>query len=206
MPLYEFTCDDNHQTEWFGSYDLRPVSVACKQCGRESRRSQGVSRHQGIAPSTMFDPIGNAKEYKGMSHHTFTCDQCKSEEDDVVDHGLGQSVDDERSCGECGGSLRWVPGNVINRESERYPYFDRGLGMQVDSKQHRANICANPRKYGINSDGLTPVDGDWDPDKEMAEYRKGEEDMAKGYAEYEDKLENHPAFSSYRKARDQGRV
>jgi hypothetical protein len=159
----------------------------------------------GTVASTELRSRGNAQAFKGLALHYFRC-QCGEEFDDFVDFSENEKTSDGKPCPKCGEMARWVPALTIDRSSERFPYFDRGLGIMVQSKQHRREICANPRKYGIDSDGLTPVDGDWDTDRAISNYsRKIEEDL-RGYDEYVDRLENHPGFASYRRARDQGRV
>jgi hypothetical protein len=151
---------------------------------------------------------GNAKKFGGMSWHNFKCSTCNHDFDDIVDHGKDETPGEGKACEAegCDGHADWVPMAKIDRFSETFPYFDRGLGMMVNSKQHRREICKNPKKYGINATELTPVDGDWDVDKEMGGYWRAEEELLKDYDEYADKLENDPAFASFREARDQGRI
>ena len=86
----------------------------------------------------------------------------------------------------------------IDRWSERFPYYDRGLGVLLTSKQHRRDICKER--------GLTPVDGDWDLDGAFREFDDTNEKEEKEYADYCDRLDNHPAFADWRKANDQGRI
>jgi hypothetical protein len=148
---------------------------------------------------------GNAHKFTGISILEFKC-VCGETFDEFVDYGEGESASDTKPCPKCGAGASWNPGSNIDRSSERFPYFDRGLGIEVQSKQHRRDICANPRKYGINSDGLIPVDGDWDADREMSKIDSENQKNLKGYDEYVEKLEHSPAFREYRRARDQGRL
>ena len=54
--------------------------------------------------------------------------------------------------------------------------------------------------------GLTPVDRDWDEDREIGKLENRDAEMRKVYEDYADRLENHPAYRGYRIARDQGRM
>ena len=68
----------------------------------------------------------------------------------------------------------------------------------LQSKAHRAQICKER--------GLTPVDGDWDLESEFRKMDDENEQDERDYADYCDRLDNSPAFSSYRQARDRGMI
>ena len=82
--------------------------------------------------------------------------------------------------------------------SERFPYYDRGLGVMLKSKAHRKDICKQR--------GLTPVDGDWDLDSEYRKMDDINEKEQREYKDYCDKFDNSPEFREVRKLRDQGRL
>ena len=86
----------------------------------------------------------------------------------------------------------------IDRWSERFPYYDRGLGVMLRSKAHRREICKQR--------GLTPVEGDYDEEKIFSEFAKRRESEEKEYNDYVDKLDNSPEFTEFRRAREQGRL
>jgi DNA-directed RNA polymerase subunit RPC12/RpoP len=204
VPLYSFYCEENHETNWFGSHGSRPDGIECKECGERAGYRPTVSKHQGLTPPKGYK--SNADDYAGLSIHDFKCRGCGDTFEDLIDHAEGENASDGKECPKCGSEGVYIPTCRIDRSSERYPYFDRGLGMIVESKQHRRDICSNPRRYGIDSDGLEPVEGDWDVDRHLSEKRREEEELLKGYDEYVDRLDNDPAFRGLRKARDQGRV
>ena len=131
--------------------------------------------------------------------HQFKCKSCEHVFEEIVDHGENQSVDDDFECPECGVSdSNWIPSVRIDRWSEQFPYFDRGLGVMLQSKEHRRKICKEK--------GLTPVDGDYDADDIFDKLNSKRDAEEREYRKYCDRLDTDPAFSAYRKARDQGRL
>lgn len=196
MPTYSYYCHEGHETTWFGRYSKRPEYVQCCTCDGEA--SPGVAKLDEQRPHTSNPEWQEKlKDYSGLSLHDFKCEQCGKVTEEIVDHGLNESASDGLTC-ECGGHAHWLPSCKIDRFSEKFPYFDRGLGVVVQSKQHRLQVCKEK--------GLTPVDGDWDEDKYIAKQEKEDDKLTRDYQDYCDKLDHHPAFKNYRKARDQGRL
>ena len=68
----------------------------------------------------------------------------------------------------------------------------------LTSKQHRREVCKQR--------GLTPVDGDWDVEKEYSKWDTRMEKEVKEYEDYCDRLDNHPAFKQFRIQRDRDLV
>lgn len=197
MPVLEYGCEDCKVTtkHVIDHEEERPESFPCRICEEPAII--------GLMPvKDGYRRVGEITR----SIHSFRCTECDHEFDATV-YNAKESPRDGKDCPECGSMSAWfIDSAQIDTSDMRYPYFDRGLGMWVNSKSHRAEICREPRRFGINSDGLTPVDGDWDADKEINKRKAKEDALLKGYDEYADRLENHPAFRSWRKARDQGRV
>ena len=130
--------------------------------------------------------------------HQFKCKSCEHVFEEIVDHGENQSVDDDFECPECKASgSTWRPTARIDRWSERFPYFDRGLGVTLQSKAHRRQICKER--------GLTPVDGDFDEEKLFSDQTNRREREEKEYNDYVARLDHAPEFKEYRRAIDQGR-
>ena len=77
---------------------------------------------------------------------------------------------------------------------KHYPYFDRALGVRVSSAAHRKKIC--------KARGLTPVDGDFNPEnkKETAFVEKAD----KRWKDLQDRYDNSPEFADFRRLRDKG--
>jgi len=137
-------------------------------------------------------------EKRGLSMHQFECRECGHMFEEIIDHSKGQSVDDNQDCPECSASgCKWRPMARIDRWSEQFPYYDRGLGVMLKNKAHRREICKQR--------GLTPVEGDYNEEKIFSEFDSRRESEEKEYNDYVDRLDNSPEFSAYRKAKDQGR-
>jgi hypothetical protein len=117
--------------------------------------------------------------------------------DEVVDRDEGKASDG-MECIECGEMANWLPSVKIDRFSERFPYYDRGLGLMLTSKKHRRDVC--------KARGLVPVDGDWDVEKEFKPQWDEEDRLHEDYVQYSDRLDNDPAFAEFRKAQDEGRI
>jgi hypothetical protein len=90
-----------------------------------------------------------------------------------------------------------MPMARIDRWSERFPYYDRGLGVMLQSKAHRRQICKER--------GLTPVDGDYDEEKIFSEFDNRRDSEEKEYNDYVDRMDNAPEFKAFRRAQEQGR-
>ena len=84
----------------------------------------------------------------------------------------------------------------IDRFSERFPYFDRGLGMMLTSKNHRKQVCKEK--------GVVPVDGDIDFSTDCGKIERKNAEEDKIVADIQDRVDNHPGYAEYRKLKDQG--
>jgi len=193
LALYSFFCAAAHETEHFSSQKNRPEEIACKECGDPARYRLTVAKDTRWK-STSFE----ASNYKGLALHDFRCKDCGEVFEEIIDFAEDESAHDGQECPKCKGHSVWMPSVRIDRWSEQFPYYDRGLGVMLKNKEHRRTI--------IKERGLTPVDGDYDIERE---YSKWDTRVAEETAEYEDycdKLDNHPAFREFRKAQDQGRL
>ena len=198
MPLYSYKCDGcGSSRDRFFRHSERPDVSECSGCGGESRYVISVSMAQSNDPYQKKHYSSERKN--GIALHGYRCNACKHCFDEITDFSKGESHEDKRPCPKCQSEdSSWVPSVRIDRWSERFPYYDRGLGVLLTSKQHRRDICKER--------GLTPVDGDWDLDGAFREFDDTNEKEEKEYADYCDRLDNHPAFADWRKANDQGRI
>ncbi len=197
MPLYSFQCEDCgwSKDRLFKASD-RPAEVSCDSCDGVAKYTISVSAHQNSDAKFMTKSYSSDK--RGLSLHEFKCNGCGKCFEEIIDHGAGQSVDDDFECSNCGVSdCYWRPSVRIDRWSERFPYYDRGLGVMLQSKEHRRRICKER--------GLTPIDGDFDEEKLFSEQTNRREREEKEYNDYVDRLDNAPEFKEYRRALDQGR-
>ena len=100
-------------------------------------------------------------------------------------------------CEECGGlNLTFLLSVPSIEDTERYPYFDRGLGMMLESKAHRRKVCKDR--------GVVPVDGDIDFSSDYGKLERKQAEEDKIVADLQDKVDNHPGYAEYRKKKDQG--
>ena len=81
-------------------------------------------------------------------------------------------------------------------DTERYPYYDRGLGMMLESKAHRRKVCKEK--------GVVPVDGAIDFSDEYGKLERKQAEEDKIVEDLRDKVDNHPGYAEYRKMKDQG--
>ena len=198
MPLYSFQCGDcGWSKDRLFKASKRPGEVSCEECDGSAKYTITVSVYQS-SDATVLTPV-YSREKRGLSLHKFKCKACEHSFEEIVDHGEGQTVDDDFECPECKAlDCKWMPMACIDRWSERFPYYDRGLGVMLQSKAHRREICKQR--------GLTPVDGDYDEEKIFSEFDDRRKSEEKEYNDYIDRMDNAPEFSAFRKAQEQGRI
>ncbi len=201
MPLYGFFCVNGHENERFFSVSSRPKSVECDTCCEESeyRLSVGMSQSLTVTRHVERSRINESNERQAEKSYVWRdirCDECGSEDIEDVDLVDGD-VPKTAPCANCGKAAKVLPITVnIDRFSERFPYYDRGLGVMLQSKQHRKDICRER--------GLTPVDGDWDIEREYSKWDTQNDKEEKEYADYCERLDTHPGFREYRRKQDLG--
>jgi len=197
MPLYSYSCGlcGSEHDEIF-RFSNRPDLVDCRVCDGDAKYVIRMSMAQA-------NDAGNEKFYNsegnGLVMHDFKCRACEFIFDELIDRTEGQSHNSPQKCPKCGDSDSvWIPTAKIDRWSERFPYYDRGLGVMLESKAHRREVCKQR--------GLTPIDGDWDLDSEYRKMDDINEKEDREYVDYCDKFDNSPEFREVRKLRDQGRL
>lgn len=84
----------------------------------------------------------------------------------------------------------------IDRFDERFPYFDRGLGVTLQSKKHRDEVCKER--------GVVPIDGDVNISDDIGKIKRKIEEEDKIVKDLQEKVEHHPGYAEYRKQKDQG--
>lgn len=197
MPLYSYLCDacGVERDELF-RFSSRPEMTECRDCGGDAKYVIRISVAQSNSAS-------NHKSYKsemnGLAMHQYRCNACDFDFEEIIDRSAGEHHEDDQKCSSCGvADSQWIPSVRIDRWSERFPYYDRGLGVMLQSKAHRKEICKQR--------GITPVDGDWNLDSEYRKMDDINEKEEKEYTEYCDKFDHSPEFREIRKLRDQGRL
>ena len=197
MPLYNYHCEScGWSKDKIFRVSARPKEISCESCDGVAGYKISLSKHQNSDAKFLTPEYSTEK--RGLSLHEFKCNSCEHVFEEIVDHGLGQSVDDDFECPKCNAcDCAWRPSAQIDRWSEQFPYYDRGLGVMLQNKAHRKQICKER--------GLTPVDGDFDEEKLFSDQTKKRDREEKEYNDYVDRLDNAPEFKEYRRALDQGR-
>lgn len=198
MPLYSFQCKScKSEQDRIFRFDARPDIVECASCGESAKYVIRMSKAQSLT-------VASRKAYQttggnGLVMHRYRCNPCEHIFEEMIDARSGEHFEEDQECPECSAKdSRWVPSVRIDRWSERFPYYDRGLGVMLRNKAHRAEICKRR--------GLTPVDGEWDLESEFRKMDVENERDERDYADYVDRLDNSPAFRNYREARDRGMI
>jgi len=197
VPLYSYRCDGcGWEKDKIFRASMRPSEIDCEKCGRWATYHFSASKHQS---NDAKYTTSYSSEKRGLSLHQYKCRDCDCVFERVVDHSNGEDVKDTTPCTECGSeNTGWKPSVRIDRFSEQFPYFDRGLGVWLKNKAHRRQICKER--------GLTPIGNDLNEDKIFSQFDKRREKEEKEYNDYCDRLDNAPEFAEYRKAVDKGQI
>lgn len=199
MPLYDYKCKKcDTISSWVGSFTKRPDKIDCTKCDSKATRIFTVSKFQSndAAAQIAKQKIQiNEENWSGHAWHEFVCEDCGVDDLICIDFKKGENIS-PRQCEECSGTMRVKLSANIDRFSERFPYFDRGLGCWLKSKSHRRQV--------MKEKGLECIDGNVDFEAQADKQRYRDEEHTKAWEELEDRYENHPGFRDYRIARDKG--
>jgi hypothetical protein len=126
------------------------------------------------------------------------CEQTGMTSADTEDHNYDFKM---ARCSQCGSEKvveikDEILVHAIDRSSERYPYYDRGLGVMLKSGRHRREIC--------RTRNLTPVEGDFDVSSLNKSVREAEARDEAVLRDMKDKFDNHPGYAEYRRRKDRG--
>lgn len=201
MPTYEYRCPNGHIIEEFHRMsDDIPRAVACVEHGAIAPRAYSAPMAAGVAyvhPDQNWTEEERAQRQAPppLTNEHYHCEACALGFDDVVDRLHGEDPKAPRPCPSCGEPAPWVfvPAHV-DGSLVTYPRFDRGLGIVLESEQHRRQVCRER--------GLIPVDGDYDVSRmyndSMRKYRKAE-----AYCkDLDDQMKNSPAWAAHRRQVD----
>jgi putative FmdB family regulatory protein len=199
MPLYDFRCQDcSELTPWVGPFSKRPEVIDCEKCGKQANRIFTVSRFQSNDAAARIEKQRfrtNEENWSGNAWHEFICDKCGVDDLICIEFKKGEDIS-PRQCESCDGTMRVKLSANIDRFSENFPYFDRGLGCWLKSKSHRKQI--------MKEKGLACIDGNVDFEAQADKQRYRDEENTKAWEKLNDRYENHPGFKDYRRARDKG--
>ena len=201
MPNYDFVCEEGHRTRVFRLISQMDEPCPCETCGSDTRR--GFFKEEKSLDETEYIPGTKIKIFytnKGHQFHfrDYRCKSCEvtgevdcTNEQNEYDHTVAR-------CEECGSDNLeiYIGVPAIDRFSERFPYFDRGLGVMLTSKRHRREV--------MRQKGVVAVDGDLDigASARKSEAIKKEDEAI--LADMKHRLEHHPGYKEYRQLRDRG--
>jgi putative FmdB family regulatory protein len=110
-----------------------------------------------------------------------------------------KDCDEPTVCSVCGKTAKRIFGRsawAVDRFGERFPYFDRGLGMELRSKDHRRQV--------MKQKGLVAVDGDFSISDNGREKREQAAKESKMVEKLHHDMKHHPAFKLYREQKSRG--
>ena len=176
----------------------RKEPVSCSVCGADSEYAiQGGESEPDDSQNGVKIWYRHGKPRVEFHFRDYTC-ECGHE--DFVDCTNDEQEFDTSvaRCSECGSeNLKiWSPVHMIDRFSERFPYYDRGLGMVLTSKRHRREVC--------RARGLVPVDGDVDIQGEFEERKRQEAEDVAELDKMRHLMSDHPGYAEYRRLKDRG--
>ena len=204
MPIYSYKCEDGHVTDLLRTFDERKNVAECRTCKKEAlyffnvaskKKKEEDPHHQeenGVKIIYRHGKPDKIHYYRDV--RCFDCEKV-SYVDCSKDNEYDPSVAQCDYCNSCNVEvLISVPS--IDRFGERFPYYDRGLGMTLHSKAHRREVC---KKLGV-----TPVEGDIDMIEEANKVRKAGETNKKEYDKIKKNMKDHPGYREYRRLKDRG--
>ena len=201
MPVYSYRCSKGHEHDLIRLFAERVDSAKCPVCSCESSYFFSIlstPKREVSHPGEIKIRYRHGKPKRLYHYRDASCRDCGKTS--YVDCTSGDSEYDTSvaRCDYCDSSnvevLISVPS--IDRFGERFPYYDRGLGMWLHSKAHRREMC---KKLGVE-----PVDGDIDMMAEAGKVEKKREADKKVYDDLTEKMENHPGYAEYRRLKDRG--
>ena len=203
MPIYSYKCEEGHETDLLREFSTRKDPAECRCCQKEAKyffniSSKKIEEDPHEMESNCVKIIyRHGKPKKVYFYRDVNCFDCEkvSYVDCSTDNEYDPSV---AQCDFCDSKnvevLISVPS--IDRFGERFPYYDRGLGMTLHSKAHRREVC---RKLGVE-----PVDGDIDMAEEANKVKKTNESSKKEYDKINHNMKHHPGYKEYRRLKDRG--
>ena len=172
----------------------KPIPCGCGQEAVRVFNYRGPRLDEGVHAEQRRLEAARAKE-RGMAWHEVTCAACGW--DDFDEFPLPLPNPPPLVCGKCGGVTRYVLTPGIDRHGERdYPYFDRGLGCMMHSKEHRRQV--------MKERGVVCIEGAMGSmlDDMIATRAREDEEAIAADNLWKERSEHDPKFADYRRARD----
>tara|TARA_A100001515_G_scaffold72885_1_gene57956 strand:- start:1292 stop:1915 length:624 start_codon:yes stop_codon:yes gene_type:complete len=200
MPIYTFDCPEcDHATDVFSSFESKPETVDCEQCGAEAAwrsinwQPPPKPQNHHVVYGKGLDSDEFLKKERLMQ---FSCEDCGETTFEWLSGVPPETYPCETEG--CGGQAKRVVRPKLDMHWARYPYYDRALGVMLKSESHRREVC--------RQQGVVPVDGDWDMAGEISKQDAKIDEEKDVYRDYYDRINNDPAYKDVRKKIDQGKM
>ena len=205
MPVYDYSCSNDHWSEAFLSFGDRDVCPDCPKCSEPTKRGW---KPKPPPKSATYNgkPIvwyRHGKLRAQWSYVDLVCECGHRERETVVKRGA-----DTAECPECGAeaSVEEHSGNKIIIRDELLGkevaggWYDIGAGQHFSSKKDRRDW--------MDRSGFVAMDGPLDQTFDSME-RERSVTLRKDKEEWSttlDRYNNHPDFIPYRQAQDRGQL
>jgi len=143
MPRYGYKCANEHTRAEQRPMNGRDTPAECVECGEPMLRNDfGVefpkeerAKFNQRSAGRLCPETGRRYMFKDQSCTSTTCEW----KDETTDVWLDANGDPEPpgGCPECGEATIYEVCGTYDRASERYPYFDKGMGIMLRSPGHR---------------------------------------------------------------------
>lgn len=170
MALYDYRCPRGHLIEAFFRISDRPETIRCEAHGEDCLRdttphavaANGVAQ---VVTSEEWSPEERARRTAPVDYamRAYRCPDCRETQVEVAARALGETLPETMACA-CGGVAVEAPLFIETDDTNRYPYFDEGLDLLIESASHRRRVCRER--------GLTPVEQKCD----LAHYARDDKD------------------------------
>ena len=203
MPLYDYVCPEGHKTTDFRMMSEREDPCECSTCGANAEpgffgkkiKASDLEEQPKEAKIKVTYRNGNLIQFH---FRDYACKDCEAVGEVDCTNDDNEHDPSVARCEECGSDNLeiYAPGSAIDRFSERFPYFDRGLGVMLQSKRHRREV--------MKKKGVVAVDGDLDIGmhaRKAASVQREDESILRDMRE---RLDEHPGYKEYRQLRDRG--
>ena len=202
MPMYEYICSNEHTCEKLMPFEKKDEPGDCSVCGEPLKFKFSVLKKTKKF-ETKEDGVKITYRY-GKPKHTFhfrdaICLDCNEESFiDCTDESTNEYSREHVECEHCGSkNLEIKPAcHNIDRFSERFPYFDRGLGVMLQSKAHRREVM---RKLNVSA-----VDGDIDVSRDVEKARIQQREDQRVVEKMNYDFKHSPGYREYRRMKDRG--
>ena len=203
MPCYDYICSNQHRASFYRSISDRARGEECPECGEMLEMTfQGTEKKapQKEEKKKIKVTYRNGKPKTVLHLESYKCNAC---EDEGVANCCDADLCYDKSSGRCekcgSAELTYIEEQKIHgidRFSERFPYFDRGLGVMLTSKNHR--------RSAMKQKGVSEVGGDFSVRETSRNAREAEAADNAVLGEMQDKFQNHPGYREFRRLKERG--